>query len=96
MPSHDTSIKKNTMLGIFISLSRYIYPIATYPYITRVLQPEGLGRISFVASFVMFFSLLSQLGMPIYGLRSCAVVKDNKEKLQAIVGELLLIHLLSG
>lgn len=96
MPSFDTSIKKNTILGIFISLSRYIYPIATYPYITRVLQPEGLGRISFVASFVMFFSLLSQLGMPIYGLRSCAVAKDNKEKLQAIVGELLLIHLLSG
>ena len=96
MPSHDTSIKKNTMLGIFISLSRYIYPIATYPYITRVLQPEGLGRISFVTSFVMFFSLLSQLGMPIYGLRSCAMAKDNNEKLQTLVGELLLVHLLSG
>ncbi len=96
MPSFDTSIKKNTILGIFISLSRYIYPIATYPYITRVLQPEGLGRISFMASFVTFFSLLSQLGMPIYGLRSCAVAKDNKERLQTIVGELLLVHLLSG
>ena len=96
MPPQDASIKKNTMLGMFISLSRYIYPIATYPYITRVLQPEGLGRISFVVSFVLFFSLLAQLGMPIYGLRSCAVVKDNKEKLQSLVGELLLVHLLSG
>jgi len=96
MPSFDTSIKKNTVLGILISLSQYIYPIATYPYITRVLQPEGLGRISFVASFVVFFTLLSQLGMPIYGLRSCAKELDNNEKLQNLVAELLLVQLFSG
>ena len=84
------------MLGIFISLSLYIYPIATYPYITRVLQPEGLGRISFVASFVVFFTLISQLGMPIYGLRSCAKEINSKEKLQNLVAELLLVQVFSG
>lgn len=84
------------MLGVFISLSQYIYPIATYPYITRVLQPEGLGRITFVASFVVFFTLLSQLGMPIYGLRSCAKVLNNDEKLQNLVAELLLVQVFSG
>lgn len=96
MTALDTSIKKNTVLGIFISLSLYIYPIATYPYITRVLQPEGLGRISFVASFVVFFTLISQLGMPIYGLRSCAKEINSKEKLQNLVAELLLVQVFSG
>lgn len=96
MTTLDTSIKKNTVLGIFISLSLYIYPIATYPYITRVLQPEGLGRISFVASFVVFFTLISQLGMPIYGLRSCAKEINNKENLQDLVAELLLVQVFSG
>lgn len=96
MPSFDTSIKKNTVLGIFISLSQYIYPMATYPYITRVLQPEGLGRVSFVASFVVFFTLLSQLGMPIYGLRGCAKALTDKGKLQNLVAELLLVQVVSG
>lgn len=95
MPLFDTSIKKNTVLGIFISLSQYIYPIATYPYITRVFQPEGLGRISFVASFVVFFTLLSQLGMPIYGLRSCAKELNDKGKLQNLVAELLMVQVVS-
>lgn len=96
MPSFVTSIKKNTVLGVLISLSQYIYPIATFPYITRVLQPEGLGRISFVASFVVIFTLLSQLGMPIYGLRSCAKELNNKGKLQNLVAELLLVQVVSG
>lgn len=90
----EDSIKRNTLLGIFIALSRYVFPIVTYPYITRVLHPEGLGLVSFIASFATYFILVAQLGMPIYGLRSCAFVKNNRKRLNRLVGELFLVHVL--
>ncbi len=96
-PDHRSdSVKKNTLLGILIALSTYMYPIATFPYVTRILGPEGLGQVSFVASFAAYFVLVAQLGMPIYGLRSCSLVKENRPALQRIVAELFLVHVVLG
>lgn len=36
--------------------------------------------------------MISQLGIPTYGIRACAVVRDNREKLKKTVYELLIIN----
>ncbi len=86
------SLKKNFGMNAILTVSSLIFPLITFPYISRILEPKGLGRVSFAISLVSYFSMLSQLGIPTYGVRAAARVRDDKEKLTRLTHELLLIN----
>ena len=87
------SIKLNFILNASLSMLNVIFPLLTYPYVSRTLGPDNLGKIRFFASFVEYFVLFSQLGLPTLGVREVAKVRDDKEKLSKLVQELLIINL---
>ena len=60
----------------------------TLLYVTRVLQPEAFGRISFASSFAGDFVMLANLGMPIYAMRACAEKRDSRKELSCTFNEL--------
>lgn len=88
------SLKKNFVMNVILQLSSMIFPLISYPYVSRVLGPSGIGTVSFAYSVVSYFSMLAQLGIPTYGIRACAQVRDDREKLTRTAQELLLINLL--
>ena len=59
-----------------------------------MLEPAGYGRVAFAASFVSYFTMLAQLGIPTYGIRACASVRDDRAELTRTVQELMIINLL--
>ena len=83
------SVKLNMVMNALLSMSSFIFPLITFPYVSRILLPVGTGRVAFVTYFAMF----AQLGIPTYGIRLCAKVRDNKEELTRAVHELLFINL---
>ena len=64
----------------------------TFPYVSRILLPIGTGKVSFANSVVTYFVMISQLGIPTYGIRACAIVRDDEEKLKKTVYELFAIN----
>lgn len=74
-------------------MSSFIFPLITFPYISRIIGPSGTGKINFVTSFINYFAMVAQLGIPTYGIRACARVRDNKNELTKVVQELLIINL---
>ena len=88
------SIKRNFLLNSLLTISSFIFPMITFPYISRVLLPAAVGRVSFATSLVTYFNLIAQLGIPTYGIRACAQVRDDKLKLTRVVQELLTVNLL--
>ena len=52
-----------------------------------------MGKVSFATSVVAYFAMVAQLGIPIYGVRATAGVRDNKEELSKVVHELMIINL---
>lgn len=89
----QNSIKKNFIMNAFLTISSFIFPLITFPYVSRILMPEGTGKVSFVTSIITYFSMFAQLGIPTYGIRACAKVRDNKKELSKVVHELLFINL---
>ncbi len=87
------SLKFNFIMNMILTMSSFIFPLITFPYVSRILLPEGTGKVSFATSLVSYFSMFAQLGIPTYGIRACAKVRDNKKELTRIVHELLLINL---
>lgn len=85
------SLVSNVIWNAILSLSQILFPLITFPYITRVLGVEANGANSFALSVVNYFALFASLGMSTYGVKACAQVKDNKDELSKVVQELLAI-----
>lgn len=87
------SLKFNFVMNMLLTASNFLFPLITFPYISRVLQADGVGKITFFTSIVTYFALFAQLGIPTYGIRACAKVRHDKEKLTKTVQELFFINL---
>ena len=88
------SLKVNFIMNAILTMSSFIFPLITFPYVSRVLLPEGTGKVSLATSVVSYFSMFAQLGIPTYGIRACAQVRDDREELTRTAHELLFINLI--
>ena len=91
--SKSKSLKLNFIMNAILTMSSFIFPLITFPYVSRILLPEGTGKVNFATSFISYFTMFAQLGIPTYGIRICAMVRDDRKKLTRTVHELLFINL---
>ena len=70
----NNSIKFNFIVNSLLTISSFIFPLITFPYVSRILLPEGTGKVSFATSVVTYFNMFAQLGIPTYGICACAKV----------------------
>lgn len=94
--SGQKSIRVNFIMNIILTMSSFIFPLISFPYISRVLLPDGTGRVSLATSVVSYFLIFAQLGIPTYGIRKCAQVRDNPKELNQVAQELLIINLVTS
>lgn len=86
------SVKFNFIMNFILTLSNFLFPIITFPYVSRVLKASGLGRVGFATSIVAYFSMIAMMGIPTYGIKSCAKIRDDSRKLTKLVYELLILN----
>jgi O-antigen/teichoic acid export membrane protein len=79
-----------------LSASQVVLPIVSIPYISRVLNPDGVGRVSFIDSFTYYFISIAEFGIMVYGMRAIARVRDNAAERSKLVSELLALHVISS
>lgn len=91
----NKSIARNTLIYTVRILSSMVFPLITFPYISRVLSPAGVGEYNFSVSIISYFSLLAALGISTYAVREGAKVRNNKNELEKLAQELFTINLTS-
>lgn len=89
----NISIRKNVVYNVFKACCSVIFPLITFPYITRVLMPGYVGMISFSLNIVNYFMLLASLGVSVYAIRECARVRHDTQALSKIASEIFSINL---
>lgn len=89
------SLKSNFIFNIFRIITNLLFPIITFPYISRILNPVGIGKVTFTNSISAYFLMFASLGIPLYGIREVAKVRDSKEKLQKITSEILFLNFIT-
>lgn len=85
------SLKLNFIMNTILTMSSFIFPLISFPYISRILLPIGTGKVSFATSIMSYFVMFARLGIPTYGIRACATVRDDRDKLTKTVHELFII-----
>ena len=89
------SIKKNFVINGIKIFFNLLFPIITFPYISRILGPVGIGKITFATSIINYFLLFTNLGIPLYGIREIARTRENKLELSKSFSEILFLNLLT-
>lgn len=86
------SLTSNIIFTSVRAAASMIFPLITFPYTSRILGPEGNGKLNFASSFVQYFIYLSSLGIPLYGTREIAKVRNNPAELRNVAQELFLLQ----
>lgn len=92
----EKSLKKNAFYSFLKAFMTLVFPIITFPYASRILTPEGIGKVNFANSIVSYFVMLAGLGISTYATREAAKVRDNKIELITFFKEIVLINLISS
>lgn len=89
------SVKKNAILNSIRIIMTIVFPLITYPYVTRVLRAENLGKVNFASTTLSYFALIAVLGLTNYAGREGQQYRDNSKKLSIFCSELLTLNLLT-
>lgn len=85
------SIKSNAVFNVSYNLIRIVFPLITFPYVTRVLGPAGIGFVAFAQSIATYFIKFSALGIPMYGTRTIARIRKDQQTLTRTFSELIVL-----
>ncbi|CQR57842.1 flippase [Paenibacillus riograndensis] len=67
----------NYLFNSIYQLLILILPFVTMPYVSRALGPEGIGINAYSFSIIQIFILFAVLGIPLYGNKEIATVKNS-------------------
>ena len=86
------SIKKNYVYNLIAKIFALLIPILITPYLSRILEPDGNGKLSFIASIVSYFILAANIGIETYGQKIIAVHRNDKNALKRITLEIFILR----
>lgn len=89
------SIKINALLNIVKQCCNILFPLITYPYVSRVLGSENLGKYSFSDSIISYFLIIAALGIPTYAIREGARIRDEKKAIERFSSEMFTINFIA-
>lgn len=73
------SIKTNYIYNLLYQIFTILTPLITTPYVSRVIQADGIGVYSFANSIVSYFLLFAAMGTTTYGKREVSYVQNDVE-----------------
>lgn len=88
------SVRKNFGYNLVLTFCKYLFPLITYPYVSRVLGVDKIGACNFVDGLINYFILFSTLGIGSFGVREIARCKGNLDEKNRVFSSLLAINLI--
>ena len=88
------STGKNYAYNLALTLCNYIFPLITFPYVSRVLGVASIGVCNFVDGIINWAVIVAALGVGSYGVREIARCASDKDRLTKVFSNLVAINLI--
>lgn len=86
---------KNYLYNVTYQIFILFIPLVTIPYISRVIGPNGVGVNAYTNSIIQYFVLFGSVGISLYGNRTIAYHRENKQELSKIFWEIALLRFIT-
>ena len=92
---NNSKLNKNVIYSLIKSFTAILFPLITFPYISRVLLVDKIGMINFSQSVVSYFALFAGLGINTYAIRECSKVRVKRTRLSELSSQLFSINVIT-
>lgn len=82
----------NFILSIINTVLSLIFPLITFPYVSRILGSTNLGIVNFAQSYGYYFIHFANFGISSYAIREISRVRDDEELLNKKANEIFNIN----
>ena len=89
------SLSVNAFLNGFRSVLNLLFPLITFPYVSRILSVSGMGIYNFSTTYVNYFVLIAGLGIYTYAVREGAKYRDNRLIFSKFASQIFTINVIS-
>lgn len=80
MKMSHSSFFRNTAWQYGLQVVKYLFPLITLPYLTRVLEPKGYAFYAYVVSFMSFAQVFVDFGFNLSGTKRIARARSVEEE----------------
>lgn len=89
-----SKLKSNFIYSSFLTTAGYIFPLLTFPYVTRTLGTANYGLVNFIDGIITYAILIAAMGIGATGIKAIAAnrTRDFKE----VYSSLLTLHVISS
>lgn len=91
----EKSLKINMVLNAIKGMMSIVFPLISFPYISRILGVENIGTYNFANSIINYVVLFAGLGISTYAIREGARLRNNKREFQTFASEMFSINIVS-
>lgn len=89
----EKSLKLNMILNGIKGLMGIVFPLISFPYVSKILGVENLGKYNFASSIVSYVALVAALGFATYAIREGARIRDNREQFSEFASQIYTMNL---
>lgn len=82
-------IAENVIYNVALTLSTFLINLVIFPYVSRVLGVDYVGKIGFVNNVITYFSLFSIWGLRSLGIREIAGCGEDDKKRSEVFSSLM-------
>jgi len=80
-----SAITHNFLAMFGTQIATYAFPLATIPYLARVLGPVHWGMVAFAQALGLYLSMVVEFGFNLSATRRIARAREDKQQLEEIV-----------
>jgi PST family polysaccharide transporter len=85
---------ENSFFLFILQAVSYLLPLATLPYLARILEPEKFGIVAFAQSTMQIFILFTDFGFSLSATREISIFRDDINKISRTVSTIYFIKIL--
>lgn len=95
MNGEAKSLKFNAFVNGLRTVLNLIFPLITFPYISRVLSVEEIGKYNFSDSIVSYFLLIAALGINQYAVREGTQFRNSQMNIDQFASRVFSVNVIS-
>ena len=89
------TIAQNSIIYTIKTMVGLLVPIVTFPYVSRVLSVDAIGKVNFSASIISYFSLVAALGIYTVAVRGGAALREDRNKISEYASDVFSYNVLT-
>lgn len=91
----DKSLKLNFIFYCIKSAMALVFPLVSFPYASRILDVENIGKVQYCTSVTSYLTLIAGLGISSYAIRESAKIKQDRSRFSQLILEIFSINIIS-